>query len=258
MPAWIVVLFAVLIVGGCKSPSPSSPSAQAIIDSAVVAHGGTTLDRATVSFTFRDAHIDLRRYDGRFHYRHQYTDSLNRPVQDGLTNQGPYRVVAGDTVSLSDDARTAVQTRVNSVAYFALLPYPLQDPAVQPTYDGRDTLAGTTYHRIRVTFRKKGGGSDWEDVFLYWFQTDTYALDFLAYAFGLGSGDTDRGTRFREAYNVRRVNEVRFADYRNYTADSLSPAEMARYPDLWQQDALSLVSRIELDSIRVRPLATAP
>ena len=62
------------------------------------------------------------------------------------------------------------------------------------------------------------------------------------------------GTRFREAYNVRRVNGVRMADYHNYTVDTLSADQMEEYPDLWARDAVRLVSEIKLDSVQVRLL----
>ena len=252
----------VLLLLGCQSPeeSPSdaasaeSPSPAAIIDSAVAAHGGSILERAVITFQFRGDQYRVRQNDGRFHYQRTYTDSLGRAVQEGLTNDGLYRVVAGDTVALSDAERDAVETTVNSVTYFALLPAPLRDDAVQPEYSGRDTLNGTPYHRIRVTFQQTGGGKDWEDVFFYWFRTDTYEMDYLAYAFGLGDEDTDVGTRFREAYDIRRVNGVRMADYMNYTRESLPPDQMARYPALWAQDSLDLVSRIETDSVSIQPL----
>ena len=250
-------LASLLLLLGCQSggdDTPDRPSAAAIVDSAVAAHGGAVLDRAVVSFDFRGDQYRIRQDEGQFHYRRTYTDSLGQTVTEGLTNAGVYRVVAGDTVALSDDERGGIRTTVNSVSYFALLPYPLDDPAVQPEYSGRDTLDGVPYHRLRVTFQREGGGQDWQDIFLYWFRTDTYAMDYLSYAFGLAPTDTDTGTRFREAYNVRRVEGVRFADYMNYTSDTLSYDRMERYPALWAQDALELVSRVEIDSLRVRPL----
>ena len=241
-----------LLAGGCQSPD-STPSTAAVIDSARAAHGAPVLDEAVVTFDFRGYDYRVRQDGGPFHYRRSYADSLGRPVTEGLTNDGIYRVVDGDTVSLSSSERNAVETTVNSVTYFALLPEPLGDSAVQPTYSGRDTIDGVPYHRVKVTFRQEGGGRDWEDVFMYWFRTDTYAMDYLAYAFGQGPGE-EPGTRFREAYNVRRVNSVRMADYHNYTVDTLSADQMDEYPDLWARDAARLVSRIELDSVQVRPL----
>ena len=241
-----------LLAGGCQSPD-STPSAAAVIDSARAAHGAPALDEAVVTFDFRGDDYRVRHDGGPFHYRRSYTDSLGRPVMEGLTNEGIYRVVDGDTVSLSSSERDAVETTVNSVTYFALLPAPLGDSAVQPTYSGRDTIDGVPYHRVKVTFRQEGGGKDWEDIFMYWFRTDTYAMDYLAYAFGQGS-DEEPGTRFREAYNVRRVNGVRMADYHNYTVDTLSADQMEEYPDLWARDAVRLVSEIKLDSVQVRLL----
>jgi hypothetical protein len=248
---------ALLLLSACQPTGDGEadpPSAQAVVDSAIAAHGGDVLDRAVVSFDFRGDQYRLRHDGGRFHYRRTYADSLERTVTEGLTNDRVYRVVEGDTVSLSDEERGSVETTVNSVSYFALLPYPLQDPAVQPEYRGRDTLDGVPHHRVKVTFQADGGGQDWQDVFTYWFRTDTYAMDYLSYAFGLAPGDTDTGTRFRESYSVRRINGVRVADYRNYTADTLATDRMHLYPELWADDALELVSRVEIDSVQVEPL----
>lgn len=254
MPRLLFAAATALLLLSCRPSAspPTPPPAQAVIDSAVATHGGPVLNQAVVRFTFRGDQYRLRHDGGRFHYRRAYTDSLGRRVHDGLTNAGPYRTIAGDTIALSEAEQRSVHTKVNSVAYFTLLPRPLQDPAVQPTYEARDTVQGTVYHRLRVTFRKDGGGQDWDDVFLYWIATDTYEMDYLAYAYGLGSDDTDPGTRFRAAYNVRRINGVRFADYKNYTAPSLPPDQMHRYPALRAQEALTLVSRVALDRVAVR------
>ncbi len=248
----LLALSLLLAWGGCQSPE-APPDAAAVIDSARAAHGAPVLDRATVSFNFRGDDYQIRQEGGRFHYRRTYTDSLDRSVTEGLTNDGVYRVVEGDTASLSDEDRAGIETTVNSVSYFTLLPEPLDEPAVQPSYSGRDTIDGVPYHRVKVTFRQEGGGKDWQDVFMYWFRTDTYAMDFLAYAFGLGPSE-EPGTRFREAYNVRRRSGVRVADYHNYTADTLSADQMAQYSDLLEKDALKRVSDIEIDSVQVRPL----
>jgi len=241
-----------LLAGGCQSPD-STPSAAAVIDSARATHGASVLDPAVVTFDFRGDDYRIRHDGGQFHYRRTYADSLGRSVTEGLTNDTLYRAVEGDTVSLSASERDAVETTVNSVTYFSLLPEPLGDPAVQPTYSGRDTIDGVPYHRVKVTFRQEEGGKDWQDVFMYWFRTDTHAMDYLAYAFGLGP-DEEPGTRFREAYNVRRINGVRMADYYNYTVDTLSADQLAQYSDQFDQDAVRLVSEIKLDSVQVQPL----
>jgi hypothetical protein len=245
-----------LLLVGCASDqgAPEPPSAPALIDSAIAAHGGSVLDRAAVTFRFRSDTFRVRRDDGRFRYTRTYTDSLGRPVREVLSNDSLYRVVDGRRAALDDEGRSDVRTAVNSVVYFALLPYFLDAPAVQAAYDGRDTVRGVPYHRVRVTFREEGGGQDHQDRFVYWFRADsTYAMDYLAYAYGLGAGE-EPGTRFRAAFNTRRVAGVRFADYRNLAADTLSPGALGRYAELLEQDALRQVSVVALDSVRVRPL----
>jgi len=248
----LLLFLATLLLGplGCTS-GPPSPTGAAVIDSAQAAHGSSILSQARIQFQFRGDHYTLHHDDGRFRYRRAYVDSLGRAVTEVFASDTTSRVVEGTPVSLSPEEQTDVETTVNSVAYFALLPEPLGDPAVQPSYQGRDTIRGVPYHRVQVTFQQAGGGRDWQDVFLYWFRADTYAMDYLAYAYGLGP-DEETGTRFRSAYNVRRVGGVRFADYRNHTDTTLTPEQMDRYPALLEQDALRMVSRIELDSVRVR------
>jgi hypothetical protein len=254
-----VAVALVLLNGACGSDPDGSPdavpsSARAIVDSAVAAHGGDVMNRAVMTFDFRGAAFRLVHDGGRFRYTRTYTDSLGRAVREVLSNDSLYRAVDGTRVDLSDDEARQIETAVNSVAYFALLPEPLSDPAVQPARLGRDTINGTPYHVIEVTFRQEGGGRDWEDRFVYWFRTDTYAMDYLAYAYGLGSGGEDPGHRFREAYDVRRVNGVRVADYRNYTDTTLTPSTLERYPSRLNTETLELVSTVDLDSVRVRRL----
>ncbi|PSQ92336.1 MAG: hypothetical protein BRD52_05170 [Bacteroidetes bacterium SW_4_67_19] len=161
-------------------------------------------EAARVSFTFRGERFRLRhRADGSFSYARLSRDSLGRRVEDVLTSSGTLRRrIDGRSASLDSAARRRIETAVNSVAYFALLPFPLGDPAVQPRYAGTDTLRGTPYHRIAVRFRQQGGGRDWQDRFLYWFDQRDFSMDYLAYAYGLGNGE-DYGTRFRDAFNVR-------------------------------------------------------
>ena len=238
-----------------EAQDADAPAAEAIVDSAVAAHGGDVMHRAVMTFDFRGTAFRLVQDGGRFRYSRTYTDSLGRTVQEVLSNDSLYRAVNGTRVDVNDAEARPIETAVNSVAYFALLPEPLTDAAVQPTRLGRDTIEGAPYHVIEVTFRREGGGRDWEDRFVYWFRTDTYAMDYLAYAYGLGTGGEEPGHRFREAYNVRRVNGVRVADYRNYTDTTLTPSTLERYPSRLNAETLELVSTVDLDSVRVRPLA---
>ncbi len=249
---WLSTLACWGLIAACTPDSPAPP-AEAIIEQALAAHGSAALNPAVVTFDFRDAHFRIRHAGGRYHYQRTYRDSLGRAVREVLSNDSLYRAVDGERVTLTEDERRSVESAVNSVTYFALLPYFLQDAAVQPDYLGVDTVAGAPYDQVRVTFRQEGGGRDWQDVFMYWFDPSDHTMEYLAYAYGFGP-DEAYGTRFREAYNARTVEDIRFADYRNYTTVGDTLRDLTRYPALMAQDSLELVSRVELDSVRVRPL----
>lgn len=253
-----LLLVALIGLGACAEPETEFDESglsrvDSIVQAAIAAHGGDVLDHAVVRFDFRDINFRVERDGGQYRYERMYTDSLDRSVREVLTNDSLYRTIDGEHVELTDDERNAVREDVNSVPYFALLPYNLQDSAVQPEYSGMDTIDGTPYHRIRVTFHQEGGGQDWEDVFMYWFAEDDLSMNYLAYAYGFAP-DEEYGTRFREAYDIRRIEGVRFADYRNYTTPGDSLRDLTRYPDYLAGDSLELVSRIETDSIQVQPL----
>lgn len=246
-----------VLLAACSNSTDTPPTGDARADSlvqeAIARHGGDVLDRAVVEFDFRGDRFHIRRTGGLFRYTRTYEDSLGRTIEEVLTNDSLYRAIDGQRVDLTEDERLQVEEDVNSVTYFALLPYFLQAPAVRAEYSGLDTLNGTPHHRLRVTFQQEGGGRDWDDVFMYWFDRDDLSMNYLAYAYGRGPEET-YGTRFRSAYNVRTIEGVRFADYMNYTAPGDSLGDLARYSDFMTRDSLELVSRIELDNVRVQPL----
>jgi hypothetical protein len=253
-----LLIIALIGLSACTEPSAESgpddnTRADSIVQAAIAAHGGDVLDRSVVSFTFREFNFRVERDGGQYRYQRTYTDSLGRSVREVLTNDSLYRSIDGERVQLTEDERNAVRVDVNSVPYFALLPYNLQDPAVQTEYSGVDTMDGTPYHRIRVTFQQEGGGQDWQDVFMYWFAQDDLSMDYLAYAYGFSPNEA-YGTRFRAAYDVRTAEGVRFADYMNYTTPGDSLRDLTRYPDYLAGDSLELVSRVETDSVQVQPL----
>lgn len=245
-----VFLASLVILGACAA-SEAEPDPQAIVDRAIATHGGDVLDHAIVAFDFRDRHFIITRDGGRYRYERIYTDSTGH-VREVLDNDGIFREIDGVRVDLTDEERSKLATPLNSIPYFALLPYNLNDPAVQKRYLGLVTIDGTPYHKIEVTFQPEGGGRDHDDRFIYWFHRNDHTMDYLAYGFHVDDG----GTRFRKIVNERIIGGVRFADHLNYVSETLpdpsSPIE--RYDSLLQAGNLKLLSEIVLENVTVRPL----
>ena len=258
----ISVVLAAGLLAACGEPAQEvpaqAPSAQqappprdsvtAIMERARRVHGADVLDHAEVSFSFRGTPFTVRHDGGAFEYARIGADSGD-VVRDVLDNDGFRRTVGGRPVTLPEAEARAAEGAVNSVVYFALLPYPLADPAVQSRLVGADTLGGEPYRLVEVTFQPEGGGRDYQDRFLYWIHRDRYMIDYLAYSYDVNDG----GIRFREAFNPRTVGGVRFADYRNYAPETLEP-ELESLGRMFEADSLALVSEIVLDSVRVAPL----
>lgn len=235
----------VLLLTSCEV----NREAEEIIDRAITAHGGEQYNRARISFDFRERHYEIILDQGRFMYESVWTDSAGNAYHDILDNEGFVRKVNDEEVELSEEDQQKYTNSLNSVVYFALLPKFLNDPAVNKKLIGEAKVKGKPYYKIKVTFDKKGGGSDHEDVFVYWIHQEAYTMDYLAYEFHVNEG----GTRFREAYNVRGVNGIRFADYINYES-TVEDFKLKDYDQLYEEDKVKELSRIELRNIKVEDL----
>lgn len=226
----------------CFIACSQKPGAQEIIDKAIEVHGGKRYENAVIEFDFRQYHYKVTRKGGDFKYERTFRDSTGT-VHDVLTNDNFFREVNGERVSLPSKKQNSYIESVNSVVYFALLPYKLNDQAVNKKYVGESIIKGIPYHQIEVSFSKAGGGKDFKDVFYYWFHANDFTLQYLAYSEG--------GQRFRDAYNPRVVNGIRFVDYVNYENDSLEKTPLVKYDSLFEAGKLRQLSRIELKNIEV-------
>ncbi len=239
---------------GREMPPPQDQApvseAQRIVDAAIAAHGLERVDGRRIEFDFRGRHYVSERRGGDFTYERIFTDSTGRKIRDVLTNEGFHREVDGKTVALEAKDSAAYANSVNSVLYFALLPYHLNDPPVRKEYLGEADVRGEPYDKVRITFRREGGGKDYEDEFVYWFHRDRHTLEYLAYNYQTDGG----GARFREAYNARSVDGIRFADYVNYEPAEPSMA-VETFDSLLEAGGLEERSRIDTENPAVQPLA---
>jgi hypothetical protein len=222
---------------------------QKIVDQSILVCGLNNAGHAIIQFDFRDRHYTCYRKKGQYKYERSFQDTSGRMVHDILTNEGLVREIDGKAVELSAKNQKAYSNSVNSVIYFALLPYFLNDPAVLKKYIGKVDIKGQSYHKIEVTFKKKDGGEDHQDRYMFWFHERRLTLDFLAYQYQEDGG----GARFRKAYQTTKVKDMRFADYINYQPVQLTD-EIELFDEWFDQDKLVEISKIDLLNIKVEIL----
>jgi len=229
-----------------ENEQPLSESQQHIA-AAREAHGSNKLEQSTLEFDFRGYHYKMTRDNGMYQYERMFTDTSGRRIHDILTNDDFTRTIDGEQTQLNKKDKSAYSNSVNSVIYFATLPHSLNDPAVQSDYLGEVAIKDTMYHKVKITFRKKGGGKDHEDEFIYWIRKNDFFIDYLAYNYETDGG----GARFRVAYNDRTIDGVRFVDYKNLKP---VPETMAveSFDSLYQAGKMKQVSVIETENVELK------
>jgi hypothetical protein len=225
----------------------NKPGAQAIVDKAIEVSGGARYDSVQVSFRFRDIkYTGIRGKRGYRLSRSFIQDSMK--VLDIVEGGEFARSINGREIEVPDTMAVKYANSINSVHYFARLPFGLNDRAVMKRYLGEAVINDKTYYKIEVTFKEEGGGEDFDDVYVYWFNKATHKPDYLAYEYHVDGG----GLRFRKALNERYVGGIRFVDYLNYKPRSLD-FSVHRLDSLFIHNELELLSRIELHEIAVTP-----
>ena len=222
--------------------------AQEIVDKAIKAHGGAIYEDVFIEFDFRDKHYTIKNKNGKYEYTRSFKDATNS-IKDVLTNNSFSRHINGRDVVLADSMVQKYSNSVNSVVYFAMTPFVLNDKAVKKKYLGICAVKGKKYHKIQVTFNQESGGEDFDDEFVYWFGKDDYIMDYFAYKFKTDGG----GSRYREMYNPRRVGGILFTDHINSKYSSLD-TPLAEYDQLCEDTQLSELSRIILKNVKVTSL----
>jgi superfamily I DNA/RNA helicase len=241
----ISILLTLLALSSCKKETPLT--AQDIVNKTIEVSGGEKYLNAEINFDFRGKHYRSIREGGKFQYEREFQDSIGT-IKDVLNNDGFQRYVNDVLSEIPDSMALKYTSSVNSVHYFALLPYGLNDTAVNKTYLGEVKIKGKIYYKIKITFSQDGGGEDYEDVFVYWINKDTFKADYIAYSY---IEDDGVGIRFREAYNERIINGLRFVDYNNYKSENYS-ADPLNLDKAFEASRLKLLSKIELENIVVK------
>jgi hypothetical protein len=220
-------------------------TAQEIIDKAIVVSNSHTVSNALISFDFRKHSYVADRGNGLFSLERILKTDTTR-TKDVLSNTGFKRFVNDELVEVPDSMAIKYSESINSVHYFATLPYGLNDKAVKKKLLEETSIKGKEYYKIQITFHQEGGGVDFEDVFVYWICKKEFEIDYLAYAFHVNGG----GLRFREAIKEERIKGIRFVNYNNYKpldeSVTVSTLDVA-----FLNGQLQLLSEINLSNIKV-------
>lgn len=234
-------LVAISLLISCQTPKKEL-TAQEIIDKAMMVAGADKVANANISFDFRDKSYEAIRKNGVFQLKRSF-DSIT----DVLSNQGFQRFVHGNEIQLSDSLANVYSNSVNSVHYFSVLPYGLNDAAVRKKLLPSSKIQGKEYYKIEVTFSENGGGEDFEDVFIYWIDAQSFMMDYLAYSFHTNGG----GKRFRAIKNAAIVDGIRFVNFDNYqpTSEAISLSDL---DTAFEKKQLEKVSEIVLENLKVK------
>lgn len=238
-------IFLVIIISACSKNDP-----QQIIDKAIEVAGGEKFLHSTIEFDFRGRHYVSTRDGGKYLYERIFKNDKDssQTIHDFLSNDGFIRKINDTTVQVPDSMAVKYTSSVNSVIYFALLPYGLNDSSVKKKFLGETKMNGEEYYKIEITFSQHGGGEDYQDVFNYWINKSDFTIGFISYSY---EEDDGIGYRLRKAYNQRKVNGVLFSDYINYAPTGKEKLE--ELETLYKNNQLKELSKIENTNIQVKP-----
>ena len=221
-------------------------TAQEIVNKSIENSNLSALKNATISFNFRKKFYQANRNNGLFEFiKEEKKDSLT--IKDILSNDSFKRYVNDSLVELSEKKKKGYGNSVNSVHYFSILPLGLNDKAVFKKILEETTIKGKDYYKIEVTFSEEGGGTDFDDVFIYWFSKDNFQLDYLAYKYHTNGG----GVRFRDVKKETLVDGIRIVDYNNYKPLN-KDIDFYNIDKLYDEGKLKKVSEIILENVQIK------
>ncbi|MCK0159795.1 DUF6503 family protein [Allomuricauda sp. F6463D] len=241
----LVIAFTLVMVIGCKEEPKKTITVQEIVDNSITDSGGSLFETHKVTFDFRDMKYVSENVDGDRVYT-RISDLDSAKIVDVKRGNHFTRHINDSLVKVKDSMAVVYSNSINSVHYFVRLPYGLNDAAVNKELLGTETIADKEYYKVKVTFDQQGGGDDFEDTYMYWFDMKSFKPEYLAYSFHIDGG----GQRFRKAYNESYVQGIRFVDYENYKPKE-DGSDILEIGQLYNKGGLELLSKIELKNIVV-------
>mgnify|MGYP006105705879 FL=1 len=220
-------------------------TAQQIIDKTILRSGADKVKNAQIRFQFRDKKYIAIRKNGDFRLERTFNKATSI-IKDVISNNGFNRFVDSLPFVVVDSMAVKYRNSVNSVHYFSVLPFGLNDKAVKKKILPSSTINGIAYYKVEISFSENGGGEDFEDVFIYWIGKENFLIDYLAYSFHTNGG----GKRFRVLKEQCNKNGIRFVDYHNYKPLNIDAA-LIDLDTSFEKKQLKKVSEIILENIEV-------
>lgn len=241
---FILTLFLI----SCK-PSEKKLTAQEIVDKSIIASGAGNVANSEITFNFRDKSYAAIRKNGNFKLFRDYITKDSIVIDEVLSNNGYERLINAKPVNVADSMITRYSNSINSVHYFSVLPFGLNDKAVNKKLLESSIVKGKEYYKVEITFSEDGGGEDFEDVFIYWIGKQDFLVDYLAYSYHTNEG----GKRFRVLKEQCNKEGIRFVDYHNYKPLSKT-INLIDLDKAYENNQLKKVSEIVLEDIQVKLL----
>ena len=182
-----LLFLVVLVFASCKQKE-TSLTAQQIIDQSILANGADLVANAQIEFDFRDNAYTAIRANGIFKLIKSFKNNNFDLISDVISNTGFRRTLNGNLIHIPDSIATEYASSVNSVHYFSVLPYGLNDKAVKKKLLGTSSINSKEYYKVEISFTEDGGGEDFEDIFIYWINKTSFKIDYLAYSFHVNGG----------------------------------------------------------------------
>ena len=239
---YLVFLFSILLFS-CTS-SDKKLTAQQIIDKTINASGTDKVENSKITFSFRDLNYVAIRENGKFELSREVDT-----IKEVLTNDGFKRFINGNEAEIDEEMSQRITNSINSVHYFSVLPFGLNDKAVRKKLLPSTSINDKEYYKVEVSFVENGGGEDFEDIFIYWIGKQDFLIDYLAYSYHTNGG----GKRFRVLKEQCNRNGIRFVDYQNYKPLS-KEIKLSNLDEAFENDQLKIISEIVLEDIKVELL----
>ncbi|WP_026777828.1 DUF6503 family protein [Polaribacter sp. Hel_I_88] len=239
---YFLFFFSILLCS-CSS-TEKKLTAQQIIDKTIVASGTDKVENSKITFSFRDLNYTAIRNNGKF----ELIRELDM-IKDVLTNDGFTRFIEGNEAEIDEEMNQKITNSINSVHYFSVLPFGLNDKAVRKKLLPSTSIKDKEYYKVEISFVENGGGEDFEDIFIYWIGKQDFLIDYLAYSYHINGG----GKRFRVLKEQCNKNGIRFVDYQNYKPLS-KEIKLTNLDKAFENDQLEKISEIVLEDIKVELL----